>query len=319
MRHIINAESLSNADLETIFTYTRKLKKEGVKPETQLGLLNGRPRILASIFYEESTRTRLSFEAAMLRIGGEVIGTENARQFSSVLKGETLEDMIRVIAEYADIIVLRHDGEGAAENAASVSRVPVINAGDGSGEHPTQAFLDLFTILDAFPKQDGLRITFVGDLKYGRTVHSLARLLIRPSSTPLVSVSHINFVSPPAFQIPSEYLDMAMGQEISTSVCEEFTPEVTRRSDVIYTTRPQIKRHNGEEKRISNGSLAEQYKLTPELLGHAPEATIVMHPLPRTEELPVEIDADPRARYFEQAANGLYVRKALLLWVSEKI
>jgi aspartate carbamoyltransferase catalytic subunit len=269
-----------------------------------------RGRIMATLFYEPSTRTRLSFEAAMLRLGGGVIGTESAGHFSSVAKGETLEDTIRIVGGYCDVIVLRHHEVGASRRAAAVSPVPVVNAGDGPGQHPTQALLDLYTIAKERSRStqelgaiDGLRIAMVGDLANGRTVRSLSYLLSKFEDV------EITFVAPPA---------VGMGRDIKAHLEEKGTayretedldsvlPEV----DVVYQTRVQKERFADrmeEYRRVSGVYLMDRRTLA--LM--RPDA-ILMHPLPRVGEIAEEVDDDPRAAYFRQARNGLFIRMALL-------
>jgi aspartate carbamoyltransferase catalytic subunit len=263
-------------------------------------------RIMATLFYEPSTRTRLSFEAAMLRLGGGVIGTESAGHFSSVAKGETLEDTIRIVGGYCDVIVLRHAEVGASRRAAQVSQVPVINAGDGPGQHPTQALLDLYTIAKERGSVDGLRIAMVGDLANGRTVRSLSYLLSKFDGV------EITYVAPPA---------VGMGRDIKAHLDEKGTlyretedldavlPEV----DVVYQTRVQKERFANrmdEYRRVSG-----VYVMDREALARMRPDAILMHPLPRVGEISEEVDADPRAAYFRQARNGLFIRMALLRMV----
>lgn len=323
IRHVINVRDFSPEDLNSLFQRTTKLKsayknrKDWVSTQGQL--LTG--QILVSLFYEPSTRTRLSFESAMNLLGGRVIGTENAREFSSEVKGETLEDSIRIIGAYGDVIILRHYEVGAAARAASVSAVPIVNAGDGDGEHPTQALLDLYTIREALPRRNDLTVTFVGDLKNGRTVHSLAHLFGQTASCELATVSHINFIGPESFQIPEAVTGYLKKFGVSFEVHVSLTPEVLATSDIVYMTRPQLERSKSEKDReravesLIDGKL---YTLTPKLADCLKKSAIIMHPFPRNKELPEELDVLPQARYFEQAGNGLYVRMALLLDLLEK-
>ena len=259
-------------------------------------------KILATIFYEPSTRTRLSFETAMHRLGGNVISTENAREFSSHSKGETLEDSIKIISGYADIIALRHFEIGAAKKAASVSKVPVINAGDGAGQHPTQALLDLYTIQRHFKKIDGLTICMVGDLKYGRTVRSICYLLGKFFRVKLI------FVAPKICEMNwdiKEYLDERNLEWMETQDLNEALKE----SDCIYMTRVQKERFL-DMARYEQAN--NRYRIDNSVLRYIKENAIVLHPLPRLEEISTEVDNDPRMSYFAQAENGVWVRMAII-------
>jgi aspartate carbamoyltransferase catalytic subunit len=259
------------------------------------------PFVLATLFYEPSTRTRLSFEAAMLRLGGKVISTENAAAMSSAVKGETLADTIRIVSGYADIIALRHHEQGSAARAAEVAPVPVLNAGDGAGEHPSQALLDAYLIHGRRGTLDGLTVTFVGDLRYGRTVHSLALLL-----THFRHVT-VRLVAPHTLMLPD-----ALSQELTQcGVHVEQVSKLTdacRGTDVLYVTRLQTER-------LPTGVDPEhhRYAVDEAVLDALPANALIMHPLPRVQELPATVDTDPRAAYFEQARGGLFVRMALLL------
>jgi aspartate carbamoyltransferase catalytic subunit len=273
--------------------------------ETGAGKLGGlEGRLLATIFYEPSTRTRFSFEAAMHRLGGQVLTADGAGRGSSAAKGESLEDAVRVIGGYADAIVLRHPEIGAAERASAVAPVPVINAGDGTGHHPTQALLDLYTIRKELGRLDHLRVGLVGDLRNGRTARSLALLLSRFSDNQLV------LVSPPELRMGEDILaalDPGAVQESSE------LSEVLTGLDVLYQTRIQAERFASAEDYERYRGV---YVVTPELMRQLPEHAILMHPLPRVGEIDPRVDADPRAAYFRQARNGLWVRMAVLDWVS---
>jgi aspartate carbamoyltransferase catalytic subunit len=259
--------------------------------------------IMASLFYEESTRTRFSFETAMLRLGGSVISTENARQFSSVSKGETLEDTIRILNGYADVIVMRHYESGAARRAADVSRVPIINAGDGTGQHPTQAFLDLYTIEKELGHIDGISIAVVGDLANGRTVRSLCYLLAKYRNV------RVHMVAPEIVRMREDIKEYLCRHDVWFRE-ESDLREVASHVDVLYQTRIQKERFGDrtEDYQRARGV----YLVDRELLSHMQEHAIVMHPLPRVDEIAPEVDGDPRAAYFRQAQNGLYIRMALL-------
>lgn len=295
--HVISILEFDQNRISRLFSRVREMR--GIVRRGRCSILDN--RIMASLFYEPSTRTRLSFESAMLRLGGEVIGTESAGHFSSVTKGETLEDTVRIIGEYSDVIVLRHPERGSAARAATVSPVPIINAGDGDGEHPTQALLDLFTILEWFPDKKDLTVVFVGDLKYGRTVHSLANLL------GLYRIQ-MRFVSPYALCLPTLQRDELVRMGCGLSEHQRLA-EVIHEADVLYMTRVQKERLAGEQGVQTDG---RDYALTCELVEYMKDASIVMHPLPRNAELPTWFDPNPRATYFQEAQNGLYVRMALL-------
>lgn len=296
MRHIIEVEQFERPWIESLFRRADQMRELPPSDRPLAG------RILATLFYEPSTRTRLSFESAMLRLGGEIISTENAREFSSALKGETVEDTVRIVGGYADGIVIRHFEQGAAARAARVSPVPILNGGDGPGEHPTQALLDLYTIHHELGTFDGLTVALVGDLRYGRAVRSLARLLGMSNGTRLI------FVSPPA---------VPMGEDVKQSLDAngiEWRDETSlsgavAESDVVYQTRIQRERFaTPEEAHAAEG----HYVITPETLRHMKDDAILLHPLPRVTEISPDVDDDPRAAYFRQARNGVFVRMALL-------
>ncbi|MEK6970551.1 MAG: aspartate carbamoyltransferase [archaeon] len=259
-------------------------------------------KVMATLFYEPSTRTRFSFETAMLRLGGKVISTEAASQFSSVTKGETLEDTIRIVSGYADVIVLRHSESGAASRAAHVSRVPVINAGDGIGEHPTQALLDMYTIWREKKRLNDLNIVLMGDLLNGRTIHSLVHLLSQQERVSL------QFVSPPSLRIPESYKKELDRRGIPYEERTELESDLSS-VDVIYMTRVQKERFPTLEEYESVKACCILDRAVLDRL--SPDA-VIMHPLPRIHEITPDVDADPRAAYFRQATNGLFVRMALL-------
>lgn len=260
-------------------------------------------RLLATVFYEPSTRTRFSFEAAMHRLGGQVLSAESAGRASSAAKGESLEDAVRIIGGYVDAIVLRHPEIGAAQRAAEAAPVPVINAGDGAGHHPTQALLDLYTIRKELGRLDNLRVGIVGDLRHGRTARSLALLLSRFADNQLV------LVSPPGLRMGDDILATLNGTSVQQTVALN---DIVGTLDVFYQTRVQAERFESVEE-------FERYKgvyvVTPELMRELPEHAILMHPLPRVGEIDPRVDADPRAAYFRQARNGLWTRMAVLDWV----
>jgi len=270
------------------------------------GITDYQNRIMATLFYEPSTRTRFSFETAMHRLGGHVISTENAAEFSSVAKGETLEDTIRILNGYADVIVIRHKEVGSAKRAAAVSRVPIINAGDGAGQHPTQALLDLYTIRKEIGSINGLRIAMVGDLAQGRTVRSLAYLLSKFRGVTMY------FVAPPLLKMKEDILEHLRERNV-TFVEETALDKVLPEVDVVYQTRVQKERFGD---RIADYEMCRGvYIINQDTLRLMKPKSIIMHPLPRLDEITMEVDEDPRAAYFRQAQNGLYVRMALLTQV----
>ena len=295
--HVIESQQFSRPLLEELFARAEEIKRE---PHRFMGRLAG--QVMAALFYEPSTRTRLSFEAAMLRLGGQTMGTDNAREFSSAAKGETLEDTIRIVSGYADVIVLRHSEEGAAQRAAGVSDVPIINAGDGPGQHPTQALLDLFTIRAELAKIDGVRVAMVGDLANGRTVRSLAYLLSKFKDIKLW------FVAPPQVSMRDDlkaHLDEHHVPYTETQDLDAVLPEV----DVVYMTRIQ-------KERFTDPAVYEAvkgiYRIDKNAMARMRKYGVLMHPLPRVDEISPEVDDDPRSAYFRQARNGLHIRMALL-------
>ena len=257
-------------------------------------------KILATLFFEPSTRTRLSFECAMHRLGGSVLGFSEPGK-TSIAKGETLADTIRMAEAYSDIITIRHPNEGSARLAAEFSDKPVLNAGDGAGQHPTQTLLDLYTIKDEKGSIDGQKVTFVGDLRYGRTVHSLAHALT-------MYKPKMAFVAPRSLQMPSEIINDLARKGVEPNISQDLDSEIED-TDVLYVTRVQKERFPdpGEYAKVAN-----IYKVDLELLNKAKKDLSVMHPLPRVTEIATEVDATPHAVYFRQAFNGVLVRMALL-------
>jgi len=302
-KDILSVNQFCRGDLEYIFGVAHEMREMVARVGT-FDLLKG--KIMASLFYEPSTRTSSSFLAAMQRLGGSIIPI-NEVQYSSVAKGESLPDTIRTLECYADVIVLRHPEVGASELAAQYARKPVINAGDGVGEHPTQALLDLFTIMEELHQVDGLTVTLLGDLRYGRTVHSLARLLS------LYDV-RLNYVSPDALRIPGDILSELQGKSISQSEHERLAP-VLPETDVLYVTRVQKERFSDINE---YQTVKDAFVINPETMTAAKDRMIVMHPLPRLGEIDMTVDDDPRAAYFRQMEYGLYVRMALLAMVLGK-
>lgn len=292
--HVLSSHQFDRALIDEVVGRARQL--EGVRDQRLRG------RIMATLFYEPSTRTRLSFESAMLRLGGSVIGTEAAREFSSAIKGESIEDTVRMVMQYADVLVLRHDVAGGAARAAAVSAVPVINAGDGPAEHPTQALLDLYTIERELGRLEDLSVALCGDLRYGRTARSLALLL---SQYPGLRLS---FVAPEVVQMGADIRALLDARGVPYEVTDTLAA-VAPRVDVLYQTRIQKERfEDPADFHIARGGT----RVDAALMALLPERAIVMHPLPRVDEIAPEVDADPRAAYFRQAANGVAVRMALL-------
>ncbi len=302
-KDILSVSQFSREDLEYIFGVAKEMRAMVERVGT-FDLLKG--KILANLFYEPSTRTSSSFLAAMERLGGSVIPI-NEVHYSSVAKGESLPDTIRTLECYADVIVIRHPEVGSAEIAAKYARKPVINGGDGIGEHPTQALLDLFTIREELERVDGLTVTLLGDLKNGRTVHSLARLLS-------LFVVRVNYVSPEILRMPPALVEELKAKGLPQKEYTELEP-VLAETDVLYVTRVQKERFEDPEayERVKGA-----YVITPDMLRQAKDEMIVMHPLPRVGEISMEVDDDPRAAYFRQMEYGLYLRMALLAMVLGK-
>ncbi len=299
-QNILSVSQFDRDDLETIFGVAHEMYGMVERVGT-FDLLKG--KVLTNLFYEPSTRTSSSFVAAIERLGGSVIQINNVT-YSSVSKGETLEDTVRTMGCYTDAIVLRHPEKGAVARAAAASEKPVINAGDGPGEHPTQALLDAYTIHEEMGETDGLTVTMRGDLKYGRTVHSLAKLLT------LYDVK-LNYVSPEILRMPDSLVDDidALGiKQYETADLEEVLPE----TDVLYVTRIQKERFENPEQ---YEQVKDSYVITADTMTRAKERMAVMHPLPRVGEIATEVDSDPRAAYFRQMEYGMYVRMALLALV----
>jgi len=294
MQHVIESQQFDRKTLEHIFNSANSLSKLNKKPM--------RGKIMASLFYEPSTRTRLSFESAMYRLGGEVISTENASEFSSAAKGESLEDSIRTVSNYADVIILRHGEKGATKRAAAVSDVPVINAGDGAGQHPTQALLDLYTIQRELGKIDGIHIALVGDLKHGRTVRSLVYLLGKYKNI------SITFVSPKKLKIGADIKKYLGKHKINWTEKDNWVG-VLEEVDVLYQTRIQKERF---KKNDDYEKLKGSFVITPREIEIMKKNAILMHPLPRVDEITRDVDSSPKAAYFRQAKYGLLVRMALL-------
>jgi aspartate carbamoyltransferase catalytic subunit len=302
-QHILSVKQFDREKLQ----YIHRVADEMRSLVTRFGkanLLDG--KILANLFYEPSTRTSSSFQAAMLRLGGRNISINSVR-YSSVTKGESLPDTVRTLESYCDLTVLRHPQVGAAAEAARYARKPLINAGDGTGEHPTQALLDIYTIEHDLERLDGLKVAMMGDLKYGRTVHSLTRLLS-------LYDTEFYFVSPEILSMPDYILDEVHATEHRFSVLRDVD-QIIGEIDVLYMTRVQKERFEDPEQ---YERVRDYYVVDPELMSHAKEDMILMHPLPRVYEISMEVDQDPRAAYFRQMENGMYIRMALLAAVLGK-
>ncbi len=298
-RDIVSIRDFSKEDLLHVLKVSQDM--EGDKPQLLAG------KILASLFFEPSTRTRLSFESAMCRLGDKIIGFSDEK-VSSVKKGETIWDTVKMAERYSDVIVIRSPIEGSARLAAEAAFIPVINGGDGANQHPTQTLLDLYTIQKAKRKLDGLRIGFLGDLKYGRTVHSLA-----------IALSHwkveLYFIAPDALQMPDHYLKDLQGAGIKCTQTDDVF-QFSENLDILYVTRIQQERFSDP---LEYEKYKNVYRLDQSLLSHIKEDMKIMHPLPRVGEISPELDETKHAIYFEQAGNGVIVRKAVLALVLGKL
>ena len=302
MRHLISPLDLSLEELDEILTLGQDIMKD---PKKYAHVCDGKK--LATLFYEPSTRTRLSFESAMLSMGGQVLGFSSADS-SSASKGESVADTIRVISCYADICAMCHPKEGAPTVASMYSRIPVINAGDGGHNHPTQTLTDLFTIKTLMGRLDNMTIGMCGDLKFGRTVHSLINAMVRYPNVRFV------LISPEELRIPSylrkEVLEAGNIDFLETDKLEENMPDL----DILYMTRVQRERFFNEEDYIR---LKDSFILDAKKLQYAKKDMYILHPLPRVNEIATEVDDDPRAVYFKQVQNGVYVRMALIMKLLE--
>ncbi len=293
MNKLLDCKEFTKESLMELFELAAKIKAH---PENYTEELKN--KVVAVMFFEPSTRTRMSFEAAIQRLGGKMIVTENGKDNSSAKKGETLEDTIRVLDKYSDAIVMRHSRDDAAIAADKVSRVPIINAGSGKSEHPTQALLDVFTIMNKRGSVDGTRLAILGDLKYGRTTHSLLQLIS------LFDNIEVFGLSKKEFMLPQEYIDFLSSKGIKYTICNSFE-ELPRDIDVLYHTRIQSERFEGDFGK-------EEFIIDKKVLDTFTDKAMVLHPLPRMNEIATDVDDDPRAMYFEQAENGMYIRMAVL-------
>ena len=311
-KHVASALQFNRPMVEALITLAGKLKvdveTEAPTPAGEIAtcnLLNG--KVMAPLFFENSSRTFCSFVAAMQRLGGGIVHVPI--EHSSVSKGESLSDTVRTLDQYADVLVLRHPKQEALEEATAVAEHPIMNAGNGTGEHPTQALLDAFTIFSELGALDGLSIALVGDLKNGRTVHSLVKLLIN------FDIKQFYFVSPAALKMPQDVADVATARGIQVHYAEDIS-KVIADVDVVYTTRTQKERFASEEE---YNAVKGTYTINAEVMKLAKQKMIVMHPLPRNDELATDVDTDPRAAYFRQMRCGLYMRMGLLLAALGKI
>jgi len=300
LQHVIRADQF--ADRELLASLFRAASRLEIEDRLRTLPTPLRGRIMATLFFEPSTRTRFSFEAAMQKLGGGVLTAENARYSSSSAKGESIADTVRVVSGYCDAIVIRHFEEGTARAAAEASPVPVINAGDGAGEHPTQAIGDLFTIHQELGRLENLRVAVVGDLLFGRTIHSLLAML-----APYRGL-RVQLISPPQLRLPERYRKLLSDYDVPFAEQTELDGALGD-ADVVYITRVQRERFPSEE---DYAAVAETYVLGSQLLETLKASAIILHALPRLTEIAPEVDSDPRAAYFRQARNGLYMRMALL-------
>ena len=296
MGDLITMDDLTNEEILEVLDNARSLLPVA-KGEVYLPLLQG--KVLGNLFFENSTRTRMSFETAMKRLGGEVLNLSSIG--SSVAKGETLYDTMQMVDGYADIAVIRHPNQGAAQYSADAVEIPILNGGDGAGNHPTQTMLDLFTIREAHGSLEGLNVMMVGDLRYGRTTHSLSHALVRFGAK-------ITLVSPESLRMPDEIVSDLKSHGGDVKETDEMSSSIDS-ADVIYMTRIQKERFPDEDEYVK---VAGVYKLTEDDLSGAKAGMIVMHPLPRVNELHASVDTTKHARYFQQAFNGVPTRMALL-------
>lgn len=301
MQHVLNTKQFSLSDVESILTRTALMEKDYKDGKVEQ-ILND--KIVACIFFEPSTRTRLSFETAALKLGARIISAENASENSSAFKGETIEDTTKILCSYADIVVIRHREVGALEKAAKVANKPLINAGDGANQHPTQGLLDLYTIKKEHRRLNNLSIAFVGDVLNSRTLRSLVPLMmLYPDNT-------FYFISPKELVLPEEYRQYLIDNKVNFKEgnnLEEVLPQI----DILYMTRVQKERF---EDISEYEKVKDSFLLKIEHLKNLKKEAIIIHPLPRVNEIDPQIDADPRAAYFRQAQNGLYTRMALLAY-----
>jgi aspartate carbamoyltransferase catalytic subunit len=292
-RSLVSIDDLTTVEILQILDLAMDFEKQPIRK-----LLEG--KVVATLFFEPSTRTRLSFESAINRLGGKIIGFSDSSS-TSVSKGETLNDTIRTVSNYCDLIVMRHPIEGSARFASEISKVPVINAGDGANQHPTQTLLDLFSIKKTQGKLDDLNIFLVGDLKYGRTVHSLMMAMARWKAT-------FNFISPDELRMPDEYKLYLDNIGLKYYEHTDFT-DIISKADIIYMTRVQKERFSDP---IEYEKVKNVYVLRNSMLKNTKPTMRILHPLPRVNEIHIDVDTNPKAYYFDQALNGVYTRQAIL-------
>lgn len=294
MKHLVSIEQCAKADILRILERAAKFEKNPNQP-----LMEG--KVAATLFFEPSTRTRLSFETAVQRLGGRIIGFSSAST-SSTSKGESLKDTIRIVSNYADLIIMRHHLEGAALYASEITDRPIVNAGDGAHHHPSQTLLDLYSIHKTQGTLDNLKVVMVGDLRFGRTIHSLIQGLA-PFHPEFI------FVSPKELALPEEYIRYCQALHIPIFFTSDFTPDIIAQADILYMTRVQRERFTDPEEyeKVKN-----VYILSRDMLIRAKENLKILHPLPRVTEIAEDVDDHPAAYYFEQALNGLYTRQSIL-------
>jgi aspartate carbamoyltransferase catalytic subunit len=292
-RSLVSIDDFSKREIIDILDLAEEFEKQPVRK-----LLDG--KVIATLFFEPSTRTRLSFESAINRLGGKVVGFSDSSS-SSVAKGETLHDTIRMVSNYSDLIVIRHPVEGSARFASEVASVPVINAGDGANQHPTQTMLDLYSIRKTQGKLDNLNIFMVGDLKYGRTVHSLMMAMSRWDAT-------FNFISPEELKMPDEFKLYLDNLGLKYYEHSDFS-DIISKADIIYMTRVQKERFSDP---IEYEKVKNVYVLKNEMLKNTKSNMRILHPLPRVNEIHTDVDTNPKAYYFDQALNGVFTRQAIL-------
>jgi aspartate carbamoyltransferase catalytic subunit len=292
-RSLVSIDDLTTVEILQILDLAMEFEKQPIQK-----LLEG--KVVATLFFEPSTRTRLSFESAISRLGGKIVGFSDSSS-TSVSKGETLNDTIRTVSNYCDLIVMRHPIEGSARFASEISRVPVINAGDGANQHPTQTLLDLFSIKKTQGKLDDLNVFLVGDLKYGRTVHSLMMAMSRWKAT-------FNFISPEELRMPDEYKLYLDNIGLKYYEHTDFT-DIISKADIIYMTRVQKERFSDP---IEYEKVKNVYVLRNSMLKNTKPTMRILHPLPRVNEIHIDVDSNPKAYYFDQALNGVYTRQAIL-------
>ena len=292
-RSLVSIDDFSTSEMIDILDMAEKFEKQPVRK-----LLEG--RVIATLFFEPSTRTRLSFESAINRLGGKIVGFSDAAS-SSVTKGETLHDTIKMVSSYSDLIVMRHPIEGSARYASEIATVPVINAGDGANQHPTQTMLDLYSIRKTQGTLENLNVFMVGDLKYGRTVHSLAMAMSKWNAT-------FNFISPEELRMPEEFKLYLDNMGLKYYEHSDFS-EIISKADIIYMTRVQKERFSDP---MDYEKVKNVYVLKNEMLKDTKPNMKILHPLPRVNEIHTDVDTNPKAYYFEQALNGVFTRQAIL-------